>query len=76
MPATRLRPAAFQSVTMSVIVSTACSPSPITAASMKSAIGSGLNAACPPAITSGSSSDRSAACSGIPARSSAVSRFV
>ncbi len=41
---------------MSVIAPTACSPSPSTAASTKSAIGSGLNAACPPAITIGCSS--------------------
>ena len=41
---------------ISVISSTACSPSPMTAASMKSAIGSGLKAAWPPARTIGSSS--------------------
>lgn len=58
------------------MVSTICSPSPTTAASMKSAIGSGLNAACPPAITIGCSSPRSTASSGMPARSSAVSRLV
>ena len=39
--------------TRSVIVSTACSPSPSTAPSRNSAIGSGLNAACPPASTTG-----------------------
>ena len=43
----------------SVTSSTACSPSPMIAASMKSAIGSGLNAACPPAMTIGSSRSRS-----------------
>jgi hypothetical protein len=43
---------------------------------MKSAIGSGLNAACPPATTIGSSSVRSRESSGIPAKLSAVSMFV
>jgi hypothetical protein len=43
---------------------TACSPSPRTAQSTKSAIGSGLKAACPPATTTGCVSSRSAACSG------------
>jgi hypothetical protein len=61
---------------MSVISSTASSPSPSTAASTKSAIGSGLNAACPPATTIGSPSPRSAADNGIPASDSAVSRLV
>ena len=65
-------PSAFHARTMSVIARTASSPSPSTAASMKSAIGSGLNAAWPPAMTIGSSSSRSTACSGMPARSSAV----
>ena len=50
----------------SVMMPTACSPSPSTATSMKSAIGSGLNAACPPATTTGCVSSRSAACSGMP----------
>ena len=40
---------------ISVMSSTACSPSPMTAQSMKSAIGSGLKAAWPPASTIGSS---------------------
>ena len=70
------RPSSFHSRITSEIASTISSPSPSTAASMKSAIGSGLNAACPPASTIGSSSVRSTACSGIPARSSAVSMFV
>ena len=55
------RPARFQSLISSVMASTACSPSPSTAPSMNSAIGSGLNAACPPASTSGWPSPRSAA---------------
>ncbi len=46
-------PAPLCALTMSVILSTASSPSPSDAASMKSAIGSGLNAACPPAMTIG-----------------------
>jgi hypothetical protein len=48
VPAHPDAPTPSSPVTMSVIVRTACSPSPITAASMKSAIGSGLNAAWPP----------------------------
>ena len=48
------QPSAFHSPHDAVISSTASSPSPSTAASMKSAIGSGLNAACPPATTTGS----------------------
>ncbi|CAM5696333.1 hypothetical protein SFUMM280S_08235 [Streptomyces fumanus] len=55
---------------------TACSPSPMTAQSMKSAIGSGLNAAWPPAMTIGSSRPRSPASSGMPARSRAASMLV
>jgi hypothetical protein len=61
---------------MSVIASTASSPSPTTAASTKSAIVSGLKAACPPATTIGWLSSRSTACSGMPARSRAVSMLV
>ena len=53
------RSSAFQSRTTSEIASTTSSPSPRTAASRKSAIGSGLNAAWPPASTIGSSSPRS-----------------
>ncbi len=70
------RPSAFHSRITSEMASTISSPSPSTAASMKSAIGSGLNAECPPASTIGSSSPRSTAYNGIPARSNAVSRFV
>ena len=53
------RPSAFQARMTSVISRTACSPSPMTAQSMKSAIGSGLNAAWPPASTIGWSTVRS-----------------
>ena len=49
------------------------SPSPISAMSIKSAIGSQLNIAVPPAMTSGVSSVRSLAWSGTPARSSIFS---
>ena len=48
-------PSAFHSRITSEIASTTSSPSPSTAASMKSAIGSGLNAEWPPASTIGSS---------------------
>ncbi|CAM5514830.1 hypothetical protein SVIOM74S_03114 [Streptomyces violarus] len=61
---------------IAVTSSTACSPSPITAQSMKSAIGSGLNAAWPPAMTIGSSKPRSLASRGIPERSRAASMLV
>src|SRR5437762_2856475 len=50
---------------MSVISPTASSPSPSTAASTKSTIGSGLNAACPPAHTTGRECALSAASSRI-----------
>ena len=49
-----------------VTVSTASSPSPMTTASTKSATGSGLNDACPPASTTGCVIARSAADSGMP----------
>ena len=49
-------PSPFHSRTTSLIASTISSPSPSTTASTKSAIGSGLNAAWPPASTIGSSS--------------------
>ena len=69
-------PSSFHSRTTSLIARAISSPSPSTAASRKSATGSGLKALCPPARTIGSSSVRSAACSGMPARSRAVSMFV
>src|ERR1035438_1758823 len=47
----RLKAARFQSLITPVMARTASSPSPSTAPSMNSAIGSGLNAACPPAST-------------------------
>jgi len=70
------RPSAFHSRMMPVISRTASSPSPSTAASMKSAIGSGLKLAWPPASTIGSASVRSAEYSGMPARSRADSMLV
>ena len=62
--------------TMALIIKTASSPSPRTAASTKREMGSGLNAACPPATTMGSSIPRSIACMGMPAKSNAVSMLV
>ena len=52
------------------------SPSPITKASMKSAMGSGLKQACPPAMTSGKRSSRSRLRIGRPARSSRLTALV
>ncbi len=52
------------------------SPSPMTKASTNSAIGSGLKACAPPAMTSGWRASRSSERSGSPARSSIMSTFV
>ena len=49
-PSRAVRPERFHAPTTSVISPTASSPSPITKASTKSAIGSGLNAQWPPTI--------------------------
>ena len=50
-PSRAVRPERFHAPTTSVISPTTSSPSPMTKASTKSAMGSGLNAQCPPTTT-------------------------
>ena len=72
----RMRPARSGALSMaSSTASNASSDSPMKKASKKGAIGAGLEALGPPAITIGSEAPRSAARIGMPARSSTSSTF-